>query len=397
MTGLPGFRHPAKRSIMITAIERTTQTDALPDWRQSLRDAVTDPSELLALVGLSHLADRLPDNDAGFPLKVPRGFIARMRQGDPHDPLLLQVLPQLVELNDVPGFVDDAVGDLDALAGHGVLHKYAGRALLIAAGSCAVNCRYCFRRHFPYAEELAASHACREALACLAADTSIREVILSGGDPLVLSTQKLTELTEAAQQELRQAITRGTYIPGSQLPTEEELGALLGVSRTVVREALRVLEDDGLITRRHGVGTFVRTRPILKNLNFNFGITEMIESAGLKPGTSHMAIHREAATEEIASQLNIAIGAELITIERVRTAGDRPVVYSLDTFPEALVRADDFDPNRLLKESLYQILQTDFGHVIEYGVAQSLPASASALIAERLAIPKGSQIGRAHV
>src|SRR5574341_652001 len=199
-----------------------------------------------------------------------------------------------------------------------------------------------------------------------------------------------TTLTEAAQQELRQAITRGTYIPGSQLPTEEELGALLGVSRTVVREALRVLEDDGLITRRHGVGTFVRTRPILKNLNFNFGITEMIESAGLKPGTSHMAIHREAATEEIASQLNISAGTELITIERVRTAGDRPVVYSLDTFPEALVRADDFDPNRLLKESLYQILQTDFGHVIEYGVAQILPAAASALIAERLAIPKGS-------
>ena len=170
---------------------------SLPDWRQSLRDAVTDPRELLALVGLSQLADRLPDNDAGFPLKVPRGFVARMRQGDPHDPLLLQVLPQLTELNDAQGFVDDAVGDLAALAGHGVLHKYAGRALLIAAGSCAVNCRYCFRRHFPYAEELAASHAWREAVACLAADTSIREVILSGGDPLVLSTQKLTELTEA--------------------------------------------------------------------------------------------------------------------------------------------------------------------------------------------------------
>ncbi|WHZ18226.1 MAG: Lysine 2,3-aminomutase [Rhodanobacteraceae bacterium] len=182
---------------MITAIGQSTQQEALPDWRQALRDAVTDPRELLALVGLSELADRLPANDAGFALKVPRGFVARMRRGDPDDPLLLQVLPQLVELNDVPGFVDDAVGDLDALAGHGVLHKYAGRALLIAAGSCAVNCRYCFRRHFPYAEELAAGHAWREAIVCLAADTSIREVILSGGDPLVLSTQKLTELTQA--------------------------------------------------------------------------------------------------------------------------------------------------------------------------------------------------------
>ena len=120
-----------------------------------------------------------------------------MRRGDPCDPLLLQVLPQLAECEEPPGFTDDAVGDLDAVAAHGVLHKYAGRALLIAAGSCAVNCRYCFRRHFPYAEELAAAHAWREAIDCLAADASIREVILSGGDPLVLSTQKLTSLTDA--------------------------------------------------------------------------------------------------------------------------------------------------------------------------------------------------------
>jgi DNA-binding GntR family transcriptional regulator len=199
-----------------------------------------------------------------------------------------------------------------------------------------------------------------------------------------------TTLTEAAQQELRQAIIQGTYNPGSQLPTEGELGELLGVSRTVVREALRALEEEGLIARRHGVGTFVRNRPILKNLNFNFGITEMIVSAGRKPGTSHIAIHREAAAEEIASQLDVPAGSEVITIERVRTADGKPVVYSLDTFPEALVRAGDFDPNRLLNESLYQILQAEFGHVIEYGVAQILPAAASAYVAERLAVAKGS-------
>ena len=182
---------------MITAIDPSTQPEALPDWRQSLRDAVTDPAEMLALVGLPQLAERLPVAGAGFALKVPRGFVARMRRGDPNDPLLLQVLPQLAELDETPGFTDDAVGDLDAVAGRGVLHKYEGRALLIAAGSCAINCRYCFRRHFPYAEELAAAHAWREAVACLAKDTSIREVILSGGDPLVLSTAKLADLTEA--------------------------------------------------------------------------------------------------------------------------------------------------------------------------------------------------------
>src|SRR6188472_1104220 len=136
-------------------------------------------------------------------------------------------------------------------------------------------------------------------------------------------------LTEVTQQELRQAITGGTFRPGSQLPTEAELCAMLGVSRTVVREALRVLEDDGLVARRHGVGTFVRNNPILKNLNFNFGITEMIESAGLEAGTSHLALTQEIADEEKAEQLRVSVGTPLITVERVRTANGRPVVYSL--------------------------------------------------------------------
>jgi EF-P beta-lysylation protein EpmB len=106
------------------------------------------------------------------------------------------VLPQAAELGDVPGFTRDAVGDLASRAAHGVLHKYEGRALLVATGSCAVNCRYCFRRHFPYAEETAAAGRWHEAVALVAEDASIREVILSGGDPLSLSTAKLAELTD---------------------------------------------------------------------------------------------------------------------------------------------------------------------------------------------------------
>src|SRR5215212_5526191 len=151
-------------------------------------------------------------------------------------------------------------------------------------------------------------------------------------------------LTEVAQQELRQAITDGTFRPGSQLPTEAELCEMLGVSRTVVREALRVLEDDGLVTRRHGVGTFVRNNPILKNLNFNFGITEMIESAGLKPGTSHLVLQKETADVEKAEQLRVPLGTPLLTVERIRTANGRPVVYSLDTLAESLVKRAGFDP-----------------------------------------------------
>ena len=110
---------------------------------------------------------------------MPRGFVARMRQGDPHDPLLRQVLPLDEELQPMQGFGLDAVGDAAAKAGRGVIHKYRGRALLIATGSCAVNCRYCFRRHFPYGEETAAAGQWAEAVEAIRADASLDEVILS--------------------------------------------------------------------------------------------------------------------------------------------------------------------------------------------------------------------------
>jgi L-lysine 2,3-aminomutase len=167
-------------------------------WQQAWREAITDPHELLRALDLQHLADvLLPATDTGFATRVPRGFVARMKAGDPADPLLLQVLARAQELVETPGFVHDAVGDLAAKSAHGVLQKYAGRALLIATGSCAVNCRYCFRRHFPYAEETAAANGWRDAVARIRADESVSEVILSGGDPFSLSTAKLAELSEA--------------------------------------------------------------------------------------------------------------------------------------------------------------------------------------------------------
>ena len=186
---------------MITANPVPTQpaADAAPArWQRLWRDAVRDPRELLALVGLPELAARVSEAAAAqFPLRVPRGFVARMRHGDPADPLLRQVLPLDDEDRVVPGFVLDAVGDREARGGTGIVHKYDGRALLVATGSCAIHCRYCFRRHFPYGEETAAANQWREALAYLAADPSLAEVLLSGGDPLSLATPKLAEFTDA--------------------------------------------------------------------------------------------------------------------------------------------------------------------------------------------------------
>ncbi len=167
-------------------------------WQAAWREALRDPRELLSLLGLDEAALGLSDEAAAqFPLRVPRGFVARMRHGDPADPLLRQVLPLDEEMRPMPGFSLDAVGDGAAKAGHGVIRKYRGRALLIATGSCAIHCRYCFRRHFPYAEETAAAAGWREAVAAIAADAGIDEVILSGGDPWSLATPKLAELTQA--------------------------------------------------------------------------------------------------------------------------------------------------------------------------------------------------------
>ncbi len=169
-----------------------------PRWQTLWREAITDARELLDIVGLAHRAEELlPIRDTGFAVRVPRGFVARMRYGDADDPLLRQVLATSDELLDVPGFANDAVGDADARVARGVLHKYEGRALLVATGSCAVNCRYCFRRHFDYPQDTAAANRWSDAIEHIARDTSIHEVILSGGDPLSLSTAKLTELTDA--------------------------------------------------------------------------------------------------------------------------------------------------------------------------------------------------------
>lgn len=179
---------------MITANSHSAQPKS---WQMLWREAVRDPRALLEMLALPHLAAQISDLAAAqFPMRVPLGFIAKMRRGDAHDPLLRQVLPILDEDHIAEGFSLDAVGDAAAKGGTGIIHKYQARALLITTGSCAIHCRYCFRRHFPYAEETAASQHWAEAIAYLKSNTSITELILSGGDPLSLSTSKLKELTD---------------------------------------------------------------------------------------------------------------------------------------------------------------------------------------------------------
>ncbi|MEJ2060847.1 MAG: EF-P beta-lysylation protein EpmB [Gammaproteobacteria bacterium] len=172
----------------------------VPDWQQALADAIRDPAELLRVLGLpAELPGPVREAEGLFPLLAPRGFVARMRKGDPHDPLLRQVLPLGEECRVLPGFSIDPVGDGAAQQAPGLLHKYAGRALMITTGACAVHCRYCFRRHYPYAEQGASRSRWSETLAYLADSPDTDEIILSGGDPLTLSDAKLGELVQALE------------------------------------------------------------------------------------------------------------------------------------------------------------------------------------------------------
>lgn len=165
------------------------------NWRKALSQAVREPAELLELLALpSELLPAAQQAASQFPLRVPRGFVARMEKGNPADPLLRQVLPLGEELSATHGFMTDPVGDQEAMVLPGLLHKYRGRVLLITTAACGVHCRYCFRRHFPYQEANAAASDWRPALEYIAADPSIHEVILSGGDPLSLSDHRLAQL-----------------------------------------------------------------------------------------------------------------------------------------------------------------------------------------------------------
>lgn len=176
-------------------------TPAPGSWRRLLAEGVGTAGELLELLGLG--VDVLGDGEDAaaasrqFAVRVPRGFVARMRPGDPDDPLLRQVLPVAAEASPVPGWGTDPVGELEAALSPGLLVKYRGRALVLASGACAVHCRYCFRRHFPYRAHALAGRSWEPVVSALAEDRSVEEVILSGGDPLTLTDDRLAELAAA--------------------------------------------------------------------------------------------------------------------------------------------------------------------------------------------------------
>ncbi len=164
------------------------------NWRTTLSHAFSCNDELMSAL---HLPPDTATQVQDFPLRVPRSFVNRMQPGNPDNPLLRQVIPTAEELQDIAGYSSDPVDDLGHTIAPGVVQKYSGRALLIVTGACAIHCRYCFRRAYPYAKGSLSRKDFQAAIDVLTADTTIEEIILSGGDPLTLTNNKLQALLSA--------------------------------------------------------------------------------------------------------------------------------------------------------------------------------------------------------
>ena len=302
------------------------------DWQYQLRNVITSADELLRLlnlnaqdVGISTAAC------ADFPLKVPHSFVRRMQPGDAQDPLLLQVLATRQELTAAPGYSTDPVGESGPANPHrGIIHKYHGRVLLIVSSGCAVNCRYCFRRHFPYSDNQNSRRQWTEALQYIAADNTIKEVILSGGDPLVATDEQLQLLVAqiaAIKHVKRLRVHSRLPIVIPQRITDDLLAAITSeqLQTTMVVHSNHAREIDADVTnalqtlRKHDITT-LNQAVLLKNVNDSVAaqvaLNEVLFSAGTLPYYLHLLDKVQGAahfdvTEERARQLMAQVSSEL--------------------------------------------------------------------------------------
>ncbi|MCB1857834.1 MAG: EF-P beta-lysylation protein EpmB [Gammaproteobacteria bacterium] len=275
----------------------------IPSWQDELKRSFKRPSELLDYLHIDpRWLESPPVHDSEFAMRVPRGFAKLMEPGNPQDPLLRQVLPVAAERVAVPGFVADPVGDLDRSPLPGLLHKYHGRALLIITGACAINCRYCFRQHFSYGGQPAGRRLLPSALRYLAHHPEITEVILSGGDPLMLFDTQLQGIVERLStiphlRRLRihtrvpvvlpQRITSGL----TRCLTLSRLQPILVLHLNHAREASEALGQALLPLRNRGV-TLLNQSVLLKGVNDNAqtlcDLSESLHTLGVLPYYLHV-------------------------------------------------------------------------------------------------------------
>ncbi len=195
-------------------------------------------------------------------------------------------------------------------------------------------------------------------------------------------------LTDQTVQAIQEAVKQGKFLPGSQLPPEMELLQMLGVSRTTLREALRILEEQRLIRKHRGLGTFVMDRAIIKDMSRNFGITEMISQAGFTPGTRDFDIYLGPSSKKFAEKLDMPGDTTMVVIDRVRTANDKPVVWTRDIMPQEYLGGWMPTIKELNQRSLYECLQEHTTIRIVNGTASFNPIQANREVAEKLNIQR---------
>lgn len=194
-------------------------------------------------------------------------------------------------------------------------------------------------------------------------------------------------------EELVQRIARGQLPAGTRLPSETELAIEMGVSRATLRDALRILEDDGLVRRIQGSGTYVTQRLRVSNsLDVNFGVTDAIRAAGMRAGIVGGRHWTEPAGVSEAERLGIDPAEDVLVVERVRTADGKPVVLSRDVLPQKVVGEHAEAVGQMLRESIYAVLERELGVVIHYGVASFRPVQADRSLASRLGVPRGELV-----
>jgi GntR family transcriptional regulator len=203
-----------------------------------------------------------------------------------------------------------------------------------------------------------------------------------------------TTLTESCVQTLKQAIEDGSFVRGSQLPPEMDLINRMGVSRTTIREALRILESQGLIIRRRGLGTFVSIAPILKDMSSNYGITEMISQSGYVPKVENTVVSSGTISSYFASLFSIPKGEPITIIDRLRSIDNEPVVWSIDIVPASILPENAFRPLEATAPSIYTFLLEEYNIRIIRGIAHLYPIAATGEMSVKLNVPKSSPLMR---
>ena len=301
-----------------------------PDWQQQLASAISDPAELARLLqlDLSEVSHHFGARSL-FPMRVPKHFVNLMEQGNPNDPLLLQVLPHAEEFHKAPGYSKDPLVEHDG-AQPSLLHKYKSRVLVIFRGGCAINCRYCFRRHFPYQEHHFGAAERAQLIQYLEQHPEINEVILSGGDPLLATDAQLARLLEALEKlpqltRIRIHSRLPVVIP-ARLTTElaqrleqSRLQAILVLHTNHPNEIAPQLVKRLNVWREHHI-TLLNQSVLLKGINDQASIlielSEKLFEAGVLPYYLHQldkveGAHHFAVSDAEALALENALRSEL--------------------------------------------------------------------------------------